>query len=154
MFYKIGFCVYVVLTLTLQGFVFYFALSRVKQAENRFSIDKEFYSNAISNSVSSYLLAVIPPDAGGEDAKPVRSSVPRLAFVSDLSSWTDFSGRDYCMLDGVKYRLGDYTQYGRVVAVREGRVFCECDGEYVIVRRSASAVAPATAEADAGQGAL
>lgn len=132
MFYKIAFCVFVILVLILQGVLFYLALSKLRSDEKRFQIDQEFYASAISNSVATYLASFLPSPVKEAKDDPI---VPSLAFCDDLATWVDYRGKPFCILNGLKLATGDYCEFGEVVLIKADRVFCRHNGNYVLVRR-------------------
>lgn len=123
-------------------FAFVLFVTGRKRYERDFKIDEMDFRNAVVYAVTNVLSPVV------QEPLPTGSPVTNIPVVVVADSWYywDELGRDRCCVNGVRYSVGDYSQFGLVVRIAESGMFCRSGDGFTIVKPSYAK--PAVVEVD------
>lgn len=132
-FYPVA--IFLAFVVLVEGVFFAFLAISYTRKMDDFRIREDFVASSIRQGVSNYLASVVPAPASTSVSSPSPFSSPVVLFV-DLSTWFSPRGGYLCSINGTNYKPGDFTEYGLILRISDGRVFCRKGEEICILRRS------------------
>lgn len=120
------------LCIVCQVIFFIYVVVSYDRRVSRFRVEERLFRDAVEYACTNYLASYLIPYTNSVVSSPVDVDV---IFVR-LSTWGDYYGRYGCLIDGARYGEGDYSPYGKIVKIGDGRVYCQSGGSFCILRAS------------------
>lgn len=116
------------------GFVLH-AVNVNSEYKTRFEFDNLKFNVAVYNAVSNYLYdcGVSPGENITNNTNNSKSLLPKVELVEGCTWLTP---RNYyrCVLEGVEYGVNDFSPYGLIFQISDGRIYCR-DGDDIVILR-------------------
>ena len=116
------------------GFVLH-AVNVNSEYKTRFEFDNLKFNVAVYNAVSNYLYdcGVSPLENTTNKTNNTSSLLPKVVLV-DGCTW--LTPRNYyrCVVEGVEYGVNDFSPYGLIFQISDGRIYCRNGDDIVILR--------------------
>lgn len=125
------------------GFIFH-AVNVNSEYKTRFEFDNLKFNVAVYDAVTNYLYHCdIRPDLS--ETNKFNSSKSLLPSVKIVEGCTWLTPRNYyrCVLEGVEYGVNDFTPYGLIFQIGDGRIYCK-EGEDIVILRLRPSVPEST----------
>ena len=137
-----AFLIFVCLSLLLFNvivvFFCFYTLRISAEYKTRFAIDEKRFQIVVREAVTNYFSKISLPQAAPvlTNSLPVvkkdHNSVPVVSVVG--STWLSLRGEYRCVIDGLEYGTNDFSPYGLIVAISDGRIYVSNDGAIRILR--------------------
>lgn len=128
---------FVALVLFLNVLLAYLVIFTVRQQSRYvrdYKVDEKDFLDAVYNSVTNFLSDFPPVSTPDYPSADTAVSQPSVLLVEGLGFASSPVSGDFFVLDGCRYRTGDYSPYGLVLSVLSDRAFCQTSNSVLILR--------------------
>lgn len=131
-------CIALLLFNVIVVFFCFYTLRISAEYKTRFAIDEKRFQIVVREAVTNYFSKISLPQAApvltnsASGSKKEFNTVPVVSVVG--STWLSLRGEYRCVIDGLEYGTNDFTPYGLIVAISDGRIYVSNEGVIRILR--------------------
>lgn len=109
--------------------------------KREFKVDEDIFRSNVQLAVSNFLSGVV--SSSSSPSASTDFSVPKVVLVPGLGFGSSPVRGDFVLIDGGRYKVGDYCSHGLIISIRDDRAYCRSGDEICILRSCPVQVVPA-----------